>query len=78
MSVLDFHIEASIAAFVPGNLFANATEVMLLDHNDRWDGLLSVKIAAALTARTKGLERLDAAERTLWRHIVLLGCRNLF
>jgi len=65
MSVLDSHIEAEIAAFVSGSSSANATEVMLLDHSDRWDELPNVvKIAAALSARTKGLEWLDATERT--------------
>ena len=79
MSVLDSHIEAEIASFVSGSSSANATEVMLLDHSDRWDELPNVvKIAAALSARTKGLEWLDAAERTLWRRIVLVECKQLF
>ena len=66
MSVLDSHIEAEIAAFVPGTSSANATGVMLLDHSDRWDELPNVvKIAAALSARTKGLQWLDPTERTL-------------
>ena len=53
MSVLDSHIEAEIAAFVPGSSSANATKVMLLHHSDRWDELPNVKIVAALSARTK-------------------------
>ena len=77
--VLDSHIEAEIASFVSGSSSANATDVMLLDHLDRWDELLNVvKIAAALGARTKGLDWLDATERALGRRIVLLGCRKLF
>ena len=61
MNVLDSHIEAEIAAFVPGSSSANTTEVMLLDHSDRWDELPNVvKNAAVLSARTKGLEWLDA------------------
>ena len=55
MNVLESHIEAEIAAFVSGSSYANATEVMLLDHSDRWDELPNVvKITAALSARTKG------------------------
>ena len=54
MSVLDSHIEAEIAAFVPGNSSVNATKVMLLDHSDCLHELPNVvKIAAALSARTK-------------------------
>ena len=79
MSVLDSHIEAEIAAFVSGSSSANATEVMLLDHSDRWDELPNVvKIAAALSARTKGLEWLDATERTSERRIFLVECKKLF
>ena len=79
MSVLDSHIEAEIAAFVPGSSSANATKVMLLHHSDRWDELPNVvKIAAALSARTKGLEWLDAIERTLWRWVVLVQSKKLF
>ena len=51
---------------------------MLLDHSDRWDELPNVKIAAALSARTKGLVWLDATDRTSWRRIVLLECKKLF
>ena len=52
---------------------------MLLDHSDRWDELPNVvKIAAALSARTKGLEWLDATERTLWRRTVLVDVRSCF
>ena len=51
---------------------------MLLDHSDRWDELPNVKIAAALSARTKGLVRFDATERTLWRRVVLVECNTLF
>ena len=65
MSVLDSHIEAEIGFFVSGDSSANATEVMLLDHSDRRDELPNVvKMAAALSERTKGLEWLDATERT--------------
>ena len=76
--MLESHIEAAIAAFIPGTSSANATEVMLLDHSDRWDELPNVKIAAALSARTKGLQWLDAAERTLWCRIVLVECKKPF
>ena len=66
MSVLDSHTEAEIASFVSGSSSANATKVMLLHHSDRWDELPNViKIAAALSARTKGLECVDATEKTL-------------
>ena len=52
---------------------------MLLDHSDRWDELPNVaKIAAALSARTKGFEWLDATERSVWRRIVLVECKKLF
>ena len=51
---------------------------MVLDHSDRWDELPNVKIAAALSARIKGLEWLDVTERTLWRRVVLVGCKKLF
>ena len=79
MSVLDSHIEAEIAAFVSRSSTANAIEVGLLDHRDRYDEFLNVvKIAAALSARTKGLEWLDANERTLWRRIGLVECNKLF
>ena len=79
MSVLDSHTEAEIASFVSGSSSANATKVMLLDHSDRWDELPNViKIAAALSARTKGLEWLDATGRTVWRRIVLAECKKLF
>ena len=78
MSVLDSHIEAEIAAFVPGSSSANATEVMLIDHSDRLDEIPNVKIAAALSVRTKGLEWLDATERTLWRRTILVECKKLF
>ena len=79
MSVLDSHIEAKIAAFVSGRSSANPTEVMLLDHSDHWDELPNVaKIAAALSARTKGLEWLDATELALWRRVVLVECKKLF
>ena len=45
----------------------------------RWGELPNVvKIAAALSARTKGLEWLDATERTSWRRIVLVECKKLF
>ena len=54
ISVLYSHIEVEIAAFISGSSCANATEVMLFDHSDRWDELPNVvKIAAALNARTK-------------------------
>ena len=79
MSALDSHIEAGITAFVPGSSSTNATEVMLLDHSDRWDELPNViKIAATLSARTKGFQWLHAAERTLGRRIVLVECKKLF
>ena len=79
MIVLGSHIEAEIAAFVSGSSPTNTTEVMLLDHSDRWDELRDiVKIAAALSARTKGLEWLDATGRTLWRRIVFVECKKLF
>ena len=79
MIVLGSHIEAEIAAFVSGSSPTNTTEVMLLDHSDRWDELRDiVKIAAALSARTKGLEWLDATGRTVWRRIVLAECKKLF
>ena len=79
MSVLDPHIEAEIAAAVSGSSSANATEVMLLDHSDRWDEFPNVvKIATALSARTKSLEWLDATERTLSRRIVVVECKKLF
>ena len=79
MSVLDSHIEAEIASFVSGSSSANATEVMLLDHSDRWDEFPNVvKIATALSARTKSLEWLDATGRTLWRRIVFVECKKLF
>ena len=52
---------------------------MLLDHSDRWEELPNVaKIAAALSARTKGFEWLDATERSVWRRIVLVECKKLF
>ena len=35
-------------------------------------------IAAALSARTKGLELPDAIERILWRRIVQVECKKLF
>ena len=79
MSVLESNIEAEIAAFVPGSSSANATEVMILDHSDRWDELANVvKTAASLSASIKGLDWLDATERTLWRRIVLVECKKLF
>ena len=79
MSALDSHIEAGITAFVPGSSATNATEVMLLDHSDRWDELSNViEFAAALSARTKGFQWLHAAERTLGRRIVLVECKKLF
>ena len=79
MRVLDSHIVAEIAAFVSGRSSANATEVMLLEHIDHWDELPNVvKIAAALSARTKGLEWLDATERTSERRIFLVECKKLF
>ena len=71
MSVLDSHVEAEIASFVSGSSSANANEVMLLDHSGRWDELPNV-VKIAISARTKGLEWLDATERTLWRRIVLV------
>ena len=79
MSVLDSNIEAEIAAFVSGSSSANATEVTLVDHSDRWNELPNVvNIAAALNARTKGLEWLDATELTSWRRLVLVECKKLF
>ena len=52
---------------------------MLLDHSNRWNELPNiVKITADLSACTKGLEWLDATDRTLWRRIVLVECKNLF
>ena len=79
MSSLGSHNEAEISAFVSGSSSANGTEVMLLDHSDRWDELPNaVKIAATLSARTKGLEWLDATERTLWGRLVLVECKKLF
>ena len=79
MSVLNNHIESEIAAFTPDSSLANATEVMLIDHSDRWDEIANVvKIAAALSARTKGLEWLDATEKALWRRSVIFECRKLF
>ena len=52
---------------------------MLLDHKDRWNEYPNaVKIAAALSARTKGLEWLDATERTSERRIFLVECKKLF
>ena len=52
---------------------------MLLDHKDRWNEYPNaVKIAAALSARTKGLEWLDATERTLWRRIVHVEFKKMF
>ena len=52
---------------------------MLLDHSVRRDEIPNVvNIAAALSARTKGLEWLDATERTLWRRIVLVERKRLF
>ena len=79
MSVLDSNVEAEIAAFVSGSSSANANEVMLLDHSDRRDELGNVvKITAALSARTKGFELLDATESTLWWRIVLVECKKLF
>ena len=55
-----------------------STEVMVLDHSDRWDDLPNVKIATALSARTKALVRLDAIERTLWRRIVSVEAKRMF
>ena len=79
MSVLDSLIEAEIASILSGSSPANATEVMLLDHSDHWDELPNVvMIAAALSARTKGLELPDAIERILWRRIVQVECKKLF
>ena len=78
MSVLDSHIEAEIASFVSGSSSAIATEVMLLDQSDSRDELPNVNIAAALSARTKGLEWLDATGWTLWRRIVLVECNKMF
>ena len=72
MSMLDSHIEAEIAASVPGSSSANATEVMLLDHTNRWSKLPNVvNIAAALQWR-------DTTEMTLWRRIVLVEYKKLF
>ena len=52
---------------------------MLLDHSDRWNELPNVvKIAAALSAPTKGLQRFDATETTSWCLIVLTECKKLF
>ena len=78
LSVLDSHIEAVIASFVSGSSSAIATEVMLLDQSDSRDELPNVNIAAALSARTKGLEWLDATGWTLWRRIVLVECNKMF
>ena len=79
MSVLDSHIEAEIAAFVSGSSSANATEVMLLDHSDRWDELPKLRCCQdrRCPQRTHhGLEWLDATKRTLWRRIELVECKR--
>ena len=79
MSSLGSHNEAEISAFVSGSSSANGTEVMLLDHSDRWDELPNVvNIVAALSVRTKGLEWFDATKRTLWHRNVLVECKKLF
>lgn len=65
-SVLDSHIQAGAATF-NARPFAKAVETMLLDHADRWGELPEVmKMASALSARTKGPEWLSVTERKQW------------
>lgn len=78
MTVLNSHIESETAAFNEGP-FATAGDVMLVDHADRWDELPDVvKMAAALSPRTKDLGWLSPLERQSWRGILLVTLRSLF
>ena len=51
----------------------------LLGRGDRWEEPPPVvKIATALSARTKSLEWLEEEERLTWRRLVLRKCRDMF
>lgn len=78
MSNLNSHVEMEGAAFAVETQLGAASDGMLLGRGDRWDELPDVvKIATALSARTKGLEWLDETERKFWRQTVLRKCRQM-
>lgn len=80
MGVLRAHVEGEGAAFARGDSAAHAPgENAGDDGEDRWDEVpQTIKIAAALSARTKGLEWLEGDERDHWRELVVAECRELF
>lgn len=78
MNVLNAHIEKESAAFTAGP-FKVAGEAMLLDHEDRWDTLPAVmKMASALSARTKTLDWLSEADQKQWRDLLVEELKVLF
>ena len=85
MSVLNCHVDATTSGEDDdGNSLcvgggASGTRVgALLDKGDRWqEPSPVVKIATALSARTKGLEWLEEEERATWRRLVLRKCREM-
>lgn len=78
MTVLNAHIESETAAFDEAQL-TTAGDIMLLDHADRWDDLPDVvKLAGALSPRTKDLGWLDGHERKAWRGLLLVALRSTF
>lgn len=78
MNVLNDHIEKESAAFTSGP-FHVAGQEMLLDHDDRWETIPDVmKMASALSARTKGLEWLSEAEQKQWRDLLVEELKVLF
>lgn len=78
MNVLNAHIEEQSRAFTSGP-FHVAGEEMRLDLNDRWQRIpVVMKMAAALSARTKDLDWLPEAEQKQWRDLLVQEMKVLF
>lgn len=88
MSVLNSHVDAatsgeddndnSLGGGGGGGGASGNRVAALLGKGDRWqEPSPVVKIATALSARTKGLEWLEEEERAAWRRLVLRKCREM-
>lgn len=77
MMVLNAHMEAERAPFTDGSILGSASELRLDDAN-QWDDIQDpIKIATAVSARTKELAWLSSREREKWRSLVINVCKML-
>lgn len=79
MSVLNSHIEGEGSALDSSSAHGLAGDTELKNPADRWEEVPDpIKIATAVSARTKGLDWLSDGEKKAWRDDVLRTCRGLF